>query len=104
MKVDKIPETQLAAPVSARPVDPMEQVRDLLFGESKRSHENQLAELNAMVNALEQRISYRLDELQTQLNTLRDTGRAEQDAAVNAIGDAIANVGRTIAALKTHGG
>ncbi len=95
-----------AAAVShtGRAVDPMEQVRDLLFGEAKRGHDQRFEMMQAHIDALAQRLDQRLDGLQKDLNALQVSGRHEQDTTISAVGEALAEVGRKIAALKAHGG
>lgn len=87
-----------------RAVDPMEQVRDLLFGEAKRGHDQRFEEMQAYIDALAKRLDERLDALQSELNALRVSGRHEQDTVITSVGEALADVGRKIAALKAHGG
>ena len=104
MKADKMASEAAVTTHMSRAVDPMEQVRDLLFGEAKRGHDQRFEEMQAHIDALAQRLDQRLDMLQSELSALRVSGRHEQDTTINAVGEALADVGRKIAALRAHGG
>ena len=92
-----------SAPVNANGADPartIEQVRELLFGETKRSSEASLNTLDAKVDAkfeaLAEAMNARFSEVETRLADLaRETERA-QASAIDDIGSAIAQLGASI--------
>jgi hypothetical protein len=76
--------------------DPLEQVRELLFGELKRATELNLRDLDCKIEAVREEILARLAVLDSRIADLgRDTER-NHTAAIDAIGGAIAQLGATV--------
>jgi predicted metal-dependent TIM-barrel fold hydrolase len=78
------------------PAGVIDQVRELLFGEAKRSTEHGLGALEARIGALTATMEERFSEVESRLAELaRDTERA-QATAIDEIGSAISQLGATI--------
>jgi len=86
-------------PVQSNGSDPagvINQVRELLFGETKRASEASLNTLDAKVDALAASMRERFAEVEGRMADLaRDTERA-QASAIDEIGSAIAQLGASI--------
>jgi hypothetical protein len=79
--------------------DPMEQVRELLFGEAKRAHDTRLEEIAAALKLIEAQLSQRFEGIDTRIEQIAKSMRTEQNAAFKHIGTALADVGRRIASM-----
>jgi hypothetical protein len=91
-------EVQPSTPIHANGSDlaVIDQVRELLFGETKRSTENGLGALEAKIDALAATMEQRFSEVESRLADLaRDTERS-QATAIDEIGSAITQLGATI--------
>jgi hypothetical protein len=95
-KRDREPTVAVAASTSAHEAGVIDQVRELLFGETNRSAEKNISALDAKVDALAATMHARFLEVENRITELtRDTERA-QAAAIDEIGDAIAQLGASI--------
>ncbi len=91
-------EAQSEIPIHANGSDPavIDQVRELLFGETKRSTEHGLGALDAKIDALTAAMQQRFSEVESRIAELaRDTERA-QAHAIDEIGSAITQLGASI--------
>lgn len=80
----------------AMSVDAMEQVRELLFGETKRSTDQNLKSIDDKIEAMRADFQAQVSALETRLVELScDTERTHL-ASIDAIGGAIAQLGATI--------
>jgi predicted phage gp36 major capsid-like protein len=78
----------------------MEQVRELLFGEAKRSTEQTFGTLEKRLEAMQAEFAQRFAALEQRLAELsRDTAR-ERAESVEAIGSAITQLGAHVRALS----
>jgi hypothetical protein len=82
--------------------DPMEQVRELLFGESKRSTEQNLQALDEKLEALRADLLARLSALENQLIQLARDTEDNRAASIHAVGSAIAQIGATVQNLSAQ--
>ena len=90
------PEPAPAQPNGADPAGVINQVRELLFGETKRASEASVSTLDAKVDALAASMRERFAEVESRMAELaRDTERA-QATAIDEIGSAIAQLGASI--------
>ena len=99
-ETEQSPLLQVApAPAQSNGADPagvINQVRELLFGETKRASEASLNTLDAKVDALAASMRERFAEVESRMADLaRDTERA-QASAIDEIGSAIAQLGASI--------
>ena len=83
-------------------VDPMEQVRELLFGEAKRTAEHNFQALDEKIEAMRADFLARFAELESRLVDLARDTEQNQAASVNAIGSAIAQLGATVQNLSVR--
>jgi hypothetical protein len=79
--------------------DPMEQMRELLFGASRRETEEELSRIDRKLETLRQEFLARFDELDARL--LEIAGNAEKGRAesLTAIGGALSELGERIRAM-----
>ncbi|QGM46302.1 hypothetical protein [Methylocystis heyeri] len=82
--------------------DPMEQVRELLFGESKRSTEQNLQALDEKLEAMRADLLARLSALENQLIQLARDTEDNRAASIHAVGSAIAQLGATVQNLSAQ--
>lgn len=81
----------------------IDQVRELLFGESKRSHEARLDDIDRKIEMLRDDLAARYASLEARLAEQgRDTDRKHTDTIDN-IGQAIADLGASIRTLAAGG-
>jgi len=73
--------------------DPMEQMRELLFGATKRETDGQLGALEAKVDEMRREFLARFEALESRLAEVAHESERSQAASLEAIGDAIANLG-----------
>ncbi len=92
-----------SAPVNANGSDPartIEQVRELLFGETKRASEASLnaldAKVDAKIDALTATMNARFSEVETRLADLAREAERAQATTIDDIGSAIAQLGASI--------
>lgn len=76
--------------------DAMAQVRELLFGETKRTTDERLRAIENRIEALHNEMLEHVMDLQTRLDTLARDTEHSQAATVDAIGGAIAQLGATV--------
>ena len=88
--------------------NPMEQVRELLFGADKRATDTRLADLDAklerLIDELRADLEHKLSELENRVEIL---GRDLEDSrltSIDDIGAAIANLGATVRNLGAKKG
>jgi len=84
--------------------DPMEQVRELLFGETKRSAERNVQSLDAKLEALRADFLARFSDLEARLVDLARETERERAASIDAIGGAIAQLGATVQGMSSAPG
>jgi hypothetical protein len=79
--------------------DPMEQMRELLFGATKRETDRQITSIDERMENMRQEFLARFESLDTRLRELsRDTQQSQAESIV-AIGGAIAELGEAIRAM-----
>ncbi len=86
----------------ALPIDPMEQVRELLFGEAKRSAEQNFEALEAKIEAMRADFLARLAALESQITQLSRDTEENHSASLHAVGSAIAQLGATVQNLGSQ--
>ena len=74
----------------------IDQVRELLFGETKRTTEQNLKALEDKVDALTAHMNARFSELESQLAEAKREAERSQASAIDDIGAAIAQLGANI--------
>lgn len=77
----------------------IDQVRELLFGAEKRSTEQGLADLDNKLDALRMHVDKRFAELEASLKASYEASDSDRRKSIEAIGDAIANLGQTVRKL-----
>ena len=87
-----------ALPAAASP-DTLAQVRELLYGDAMRNHGRRVEDVQDDVHALEQRMLKRFAEMQGVMDALARALRQEQGQSVRAIGGAMVELGKQIAAM-----
>jgi len=89
---------------SAESAGVIDQVRELLFGETKRSTEKDLAaldaKLEAKVEALTATMNARFSELETRVAEVQSEAERARAKAVDDIGAAVARLGADIRAMS----
>ncbi|MEI8143844.1 MAG: hypothetical protein WCH83_00140 [Alphaproteobacteria bacterium] len=90
----------MEAPSAGANVNTIDQVRELLFGADKRTHEQRLQELDDKITLkIEEMHSYvekRFAELEASLKVASATGDDNRRKAVEQIGEAIASLGMLV--------
>ena len=79
--------------------NPIDQVRELLFGDAQRTNDNRIATLDGAMRAMELRLIERLDGIDRRIDELSQRTKADQASALRSVGAAIEEVGRQITAL-----
>jgi hypothetical protein len=82
--------------------DPMEQVRELLFGEAQRSTEQSFQALDAKLEAMRADFLSRIAALESRLVDLARDTEHNRAASVDAIGAAISQLGATVQNLSVR--
>lgn len=104
---EQVVENRLAsredAPDTA-PVNTIDQVRDLLFGEARREHDNRIAELDLTIKRLQSRFAEQLSAMEAKMEAMSVTLSSRQDESLRQIGEAIVSLGRQISALGSSDG
>lgn len=77
----------------------IDKVRDLLFGEAKREHDNRIAELDATMKAMNDRIADEFKAMEAKMDAMSQALSSRHDENLRQIGEAIASVGRQISSL-----
>jgi predicted phage gp36 major capsid-like protein len=95
---DEFVEAEADAPTP----DPMEQVRELLFGEAKRTAEQNFQALDDKLEAMRADFLARFSALESRLVDLARDTEQNQAASVNAIGSAITQLGATVQNLSVR--
>lgn len=91
---------ETAAAEAATKEDPIDQVRELLFGATKRQTDNDIRHVEARIEEMRADFLERLATLETRLVDLaRETDR-DRTETVNAIGAAISQLGASIQAMS----
>jgi membrane protease subunit (stomatin/prohibitin family) len=86
-------------PPDDSPPDAIDRVRDLLFGEVKREHDNRIAELGHSMRAMHSRIDEQLRSLEAKMEAMSQALSSRHEENLRQIGEAIESVGRQISAL-----
>jgi len=89
----------IAAAVSGAPHDPMEQVRELLFGETKRTVEQNTQALEQRLESTRAEFLARFVALENRLNELARDTKHDQAESIETIGSAIAQLGASLQTL-----
>ncbi|PPD45901.1 MAG: hypothetical protein CTY15_03360 [Methylocystis sp.] len=76
--------------------DPMEQMRELLFGATKRETDGQLNAVDAKVDEMRKEFLARFEALESRLVEVALESQKSQAASLEAIGDAIGELGAAI--------
>lgn len=76
--------------------DPMEQVRELLFGETRRANDHHLRSIEDRIEAMRADFMERLAALESRLVDLARETEQSQAASIDAIGGAIAQLGAAV--------
>lgn len=77
-------------------IDPMAQVRELLFGEAERKAQQTIEGLEAKLNQAQAQIEARLAKIEATAEQDRMEARERDAAAIRRIGEMIERVGREI--------
>ncbi|WP_442754112.1 hypothetical protein ACNHKD_14100 [Methylocystis sp. JAN1] len=80
--------------------DPMEQMRELLFGATKRETEKELAKLEQKLETLRQEVAARFDAFDARLAEVARDAEKSQAESLMAIGGALAELGERIKAMS----
>ncbi|MFV0296400.1 MAG: hypothetical protein ACK5JT_09815 [Hyphomicrobiaceae bacterium] len=79
--------------------DKMHQIRELLFGEFKRSSDQRLALIEARVRELEQGIHRKLDSIQERLDALNGTVANDRRRAFDELSQRFTELGEQVARI-----
>jgi len=82
--------------------DPMDQVRELLFGEARRTTEQNFNALDSKLEAMRADFLARLSVLESRLADLARDTETNRAASVDAIGAAISQLGATVQNLSVR--
>jgi len=88
-----------AAATRREPIDPMDQVRELLFGEAKRSQEQSTLALDQKIDSMRAEFLSRFASLENRLNELGRETKQDQAQSIETIGSAIAQLGDSLKVL-----
>jgi phage host-nuclease inhibitor protein Gam len=97
--------TRSARPLAAEAVsedtsaNTIDKVRDLLFGEAKREHDNRIAELNDAMIAMNDRMAEQFRAMEAKMEAMAQALAARREEDLRRVGEAIVSVGQQIAAL-----
>lgn len=80
-------------------INTIDQVRDLLFGEAKREHDNRIAELDTAVERMQIRIAEQLSAMEARMEAMSQALSSRHEESLRKIGEAIVSLGRQISAL-----
>ncbi len=94
------PRTENGAAAAA--TDPIDQVRELLFGAAKRETHDNLHALEERVEEMRTDFLARLSALESRLIELARDTEKNQAASIDAIGGAIAQLGATIQTMSAR--
>lgn len=86
------------------PANTIDQVRDLLFGDAKREHDDRIAELDLTIKRLQSRVAEQLSAMEARMDAMSRTLSSRQDESLRQIGEAIVSLGRQISALGSSDG
>lgn len=90
-----------AAPIGML-FDPMEQMRELLFGAAKRETESQLAALDRTIEDMRREFLARFEALESRLVEIAQESEKNRSESVSAIGGAIADLGAAIQNMSAN--
>lgn len=76
--------------------DPMEQMRELLFGATKRETDGQLSALEASVDEMRREFLARFEALEARLVEIAAEAETREAKSFEAVGDAISELGAVI--------
>jgi hypothetical protein len=91
-----VPPEQSAEDTSANEID---KVRDLLFGDAKREHDNRIAELSLSIRNMNDHVADQFKAIEAKMEAMSQSLSLRHDESVRQIGEAIVSVGRQISAL-----
>ena len=77
----------------------IDKVRDLLFGEAKREQEKRVADLDAAMKAMNDRVAEQFKAMEAKMDAMSRALSSRHDESVRQIGEAIVSVGRQISSL-----
>jgi hypothetical protein len=100
-KEEKQPKADSAPSPVGLMFDPMEQMRELLFGATKRETERQIGLLEAKVDEMRKDFLARFEALDSLLLELARDTEKNQAEAILSIGGAISELGDKVKALST---
>lgn len=81
------------------PGNTIEQVRDLLFGEAKREHDNRIADLDLTIKRMQSNIAEQLSAMEAKMEAMSQALSSRHDESLRRIGEAIVSLGHQISAL-----
>ena len=85
------------------PVDTINQVRELLFGESNRAFDNRTAELDAKLDRFAAEMNERFNQVERRISELQAQTEERHLAAIADIGDAIVQLGTSVRSMGAAG-
>ena len=74
----------------------MEQIRDLLFGEFQREHDQRASQLEVRIRDLESEVHRRLDALQARLDAFAGESQAERRSTFDELARGIQDLGEHV--------
>ncbi len=87
---------------NSQTTDPIDQVRELLFGAAKRETSDQLVMLEQKLETMRKDFNDKLSTLESRLIELGRDVEKNQAASIDAIGGAIASIGATIQTMSAR--
>jgi Mg2+ and Co2+ transporter CorA len=91
-----VPPEQTAEETPANAID---KVRDLLFGEVKREHDDRIAELDLSLKSMSDRIAEQFKAMEAKMEAISQALSSRHDESLRQIGEAMVSVGRQISSL-----
>lgn len=77
----------------------IDKVRDLLFGEAQREHDQRIADLDASMKAMDARIAEQFKAMEARMDATSQALSSRHEESMRQIGEAIVSVGRQISSL-----
>lgn len=85
------------------PVDTINQVRELLFGDSARAIDTRTAELDARLDRIAAEMNERFNQVERRISELQAQTEERHLAAIADIGDAIVQLGTSVRSMGAAG-